>query len=629
MAQSESTPLSPQTLRDVSSDAGHSVGKRPLAPVVSTIRDEEPEPGAIIDETVPDSPESSPFAIWDQRAHAALAQLTAGISPASILQAYGDWWLHLMLSPGKQAELFYEGQHQLARLAAYLPNAMLEHEGGLCIEPLEQDQRFDHPEWRQWPFNLLHQSFLLNQQWWADAMTGVPGVNKHHEQVADFVTRQMLDIVSPANSPLTNPRVLEQTVKQGGQNLVDGAIHALEDAARIASHRPPAGAEQYLPGKTVAITPGKVVYRNQLMELIQYSPTTDKVQAEPLLIVPAWIMKYYILDLSSHNSLVRWLVEQGHTVFIISWKNPGKEERDLGLEEYRKLGIMEALEAVEAIVPSQRIHAIGYCLGGTLLSIAAAAMARARDNRLASLTLLASITDFAKPGELELFIDDSQVHFLEDAMRQQGYLEDWQMKGVFQLLQSEDLIWSRMVSEYLMGERLPTFDLMAWSTDGTRMPYRMHSQYLRHLYLGNELALGRYRVDDHPVRLSDIKLPAFIVATRKDHISPWRSVYRNQLYLHGNITFVLTSGGHNAGVVSEPGHRKRVYQIADKPREAHPTNAETWRAEVPEREGSWWPEWEAWLSEHSSGIVDPPTMGNADKGYPPLQEAPGGYVLER
>lgn len=604
-------------------------GSRPLAPVAGNGDETTPPP------TQPDitetSQEEQPFAAWDQQAHAAIARVTAGISPASILQAYGDWWLHLLLSPGKQTQIVLQGQRQLARLADYLPQAMQEREGKdeACIEPPEEDRRFDAPEWRQWPFNLLHQSFLLNQQWWSNAMTGVPGVNRRHERVTNFVTRQVLDIFSPANSLLTNPRVMARTLERSGVNLVNGVTHAWEDAVNFYRHRPPAGAERYLPGEAVAITPGEVVYRNQLIELIQYRPATERVQAEPILIVPAWVMKYYILDLSPHNSLVRWLVEQGHTVFIISWKNPGKEERDLGLEDYRELGVMAALDVVGTIVPSRRIHAAGYCLGGTLLSIAAAAMARAGDDRLASLTLFASITDFTKPGELELFIDDSQVQFLEDAMRQQGYLEAWQMKSAFQLLQSDDLIWSRLVNDYLMGERLPTFDLMAWSTDGTRMPYRMHSEYLRRLYLGNELARGRYRVDGHPVLLSNIRLPAFIVATRKDHISPWHSVYRNQLYLNGDVTFVLTNGGHNAGVVSEPGHRRRAYQIADKPADAHHVNPETWSDQVPLREGSWWPEWQAWLQEHSSDWVAPPTMGNAEQGYPPLAKAPGQYVRER
>ncbi|MGC3872123.1 PHA/PHB synthase family protein [Halomonas sp. GXIMD04776] len=603
--------------------------KRPLAPEVR-----EPDE-SIADvsesEAVPptDAP-TDPLTRWNQQTHAAIARLTAGISPASLLQAYSDWWMHLALSPGKQAALALEAQQSVFQFAGYLPGAML-HGGEYehCIEPAEQDDRFKDGAWQTWPFNAMHQSFLLTQQWWHNATSDVPGMNHHHEDVVNFMTRQWLDVFSPANSLFTNPVVLKRTAEYGGRNLLEGAVHFQEDAARMARRQPPVGAEHFTPGETVAVTPGKVVYRNQLMELIQYAPATDKVQAEPLLIVPAWIMKYYILDLSPENSLVRYLVEQGHSVFMVSWKNPGSDERDMGLEDYRKLGIMEALDAVNAIVPGHKIHGVGYCLGGTLLSIATAIMVRNGDDRLASLTLFASLTDFTEPGELELFIDESQVHFLEDAMREQGYLEDWQMKGTFQLLQSNDLIWSKMVQEYLLGERMPTIDLMAWSTDGTRMPYRMHAQYLRRLYLDNALALGRYRADGQPVLLDDITLPSFLVATRKDHIAPWRSVYRNQLHLGGDTTFVLTSGGHNAGVVSEPGHRHRVYQIADKPADAPYVIAERWRDEVEEREGSWWPEWHQWLLEHSSGQSDLPRMGNDKKGYAPLEDAPGHYVLER
>ncbi|MFD2191588.1 PHA/PHB synthase family protein [Pistricoccus aurantiacus] len=607
-----------------------SLPQRPLAPTTGTPKKEEAHRSAMeANQAAHDLSGEDFFQRWDQQVHAAMAKFTAGVSPASIRQAYSDWWWHLLLSPGKQAQLALQMQRSMVRFAQYAAEAASNPQCQPCVEPLTQDDRFEDSEWQQWPFNVIHQGFLLTQQWWQEASTGVPGMTRHHDEVVTFIGRQLLDMVSPANNPWTNPVVMKRTLEQGGRNLLDGAANAQEDIQRFVNHQPPVGAEKFTPGEAVAVTPGKVIYRNQLIELIQYSPTTGKVQKEPLLIIPAWVMKYYILDLSPENSLVRYLVDQGHTVFMVSWKNPGSAERDLGLEDYRELGIMEALEAVNAVVPNQKVHAVGYCLGGTLLSIAAAVMARQEDDRLASLTLFASLTDFEEAGELEMFIDDSQVHFLEDAMREQGYLEDWQMKGAFQLLQSNDLIWSRVVREYLMGERMGTFDLMAWSTDGTRMPYRMHSEYLRRLYLANELALGRYRTNDHPVLLGDITLPGFLVATRKDHIAPWRSVYRNQLLLGGDLTFVLTSGGHNAGVVSEPGHKHRVYQIADKPADAPYVGAHTWYEQVPEREGSWWPEWQAWLLEHSSGETTPPSMGNPDKGYAPIEYAPGRYVLER
>ncbi|HTH16111.1 MAG TPA: alpha/beta fold hydrolase, partial [Magnetospirillum sp.] len=346
------------------------------------------------------------------------------------------------------------------------------------------------------------------------------------------------------------------------------------------------------------------------------------------LIVPAWIMKYYILDLSPANSMVRWLVSKGHTVFVISWKNPGAEDRDLGMADYRRLGVTAALDVINAIVPGRKVHATGYCLGGTLLSIAASAMARDGDDRLASLTLLAAQTDFEDAGEIMLFIDESQVTYLEDIMWDRGYLDTKQMVGAFQLLRSNDLVWSRMVRRYFLGEDDHANDLMAWNADATRMPYRMHTEYLRRLFLNNLLAKGRYTVEGRPIALTDIRAPICAVGTTKDHVAPWQSVYKIGILTDTEVTFILCNGGHNAGIVSEPGHQHRSYQIATHADADKYIDPNTWAARTPHHEGSWWEAWEAWLVKNSSGdMIAPPAMGAPDKGCPPVADAPGHYVL--
>ena len=426
--------------------------------------------------------------------------------------------------------------------------------------------------------------------------------------------------------PWLNPEVARATLKSGGLNLVQGAGNLIEDARRQLTGEPPIGAEKFRIGETVAVTSGKVVFRNHLIELIQYAPATETVHAEPVLIVPAWIMKYYILDLSPENSLVRYLVEHGHTVFMISWRNPTAEDRDLGLDDYRRLGVLAAVEAISTIVPERKVHLAGYCLGGTLAMIAAAAMRRDGSDRLASLTLFAAQGDFSEAGELTLFIDESEVAYLEAMMWDRGYLDTSQMSGAFQILRSNDLVWSRMVREYLLGERPIMNDLMAWNADATRMPYRMHSEYLRKLFLNNNLASGRYEVDGKPVWVSEPPLPCFAVGTVSDHVAPWRSVYRIHLLVSAEVTFVLTSGGHNAGIVSEPGHPHRSYRIATRPAGGPYVEAEEWKARTPVQQGSWWPEWQSWLATRSRSGAKPPPMGAAEKGLPPLDDAPGTYV---
>ncbi|MYZ47011.1 PHA/PHB synthase family protein [Propylenella binzhouense] len=565
----------------------------------------------------------------DRSVHAAIAGLTGGLSPAALAEAATDWATHLAFSPGKQAYLAGKAARKWARFACYATAAGLGEAATPCIEPLPQDRRFAAPAWQEWPFNLLHQGFLLQQQWWHNATTGMDGVSRQHENVVAFAARQLLDVISPSNFPATNPIVQRRTAETWGGNFLRGFHNFLEDWERQARGQPPVGSEAFRVGREVAVTPGKVVYRNRLIELIQYSPATGAVRPQPVLIVPAWIMKYYILDLSPRNSLVRHLTMQGFTVFAISWRNPGEADRDLGLDDYRTLGIMDALRAVGAIVPGPKVHAVGYCLGGTLLSIAAAAMARDHDDRLETITLLAAQADFEEAGELTLFINASQVRFLEDMMWQRGYLDARQMAGAFQLLRSQDLVWSRVVNDYLMGERAPMTDLMAWNADATRMPYRMHSDYLRRLFLDNDLAEGRFEVGGRPVALTDIRAPIFAVGTERDHVAPWRSAYKIHLLTDTEVTFLLTTGGHNAGIVSEPGHPGRSFRVMTKAASDRYSDPDRWLEQARHSQGSWWPEWVEWLRRHSGAPVPPPRTGSAEAGFPPLCDAPGTYVLER
>jgi polyhydroxyalkanoate synthase len=592
-----------------------------------------PAPGmtllpGLIEGALEAEPDAAQAETLDRLSHAWLGRLTASISPTALRLAYADWLSHLANAPGKQAMLLQKALRKTIRFMLYAAEAAYDPRRPPCIEPLPQDHRFRAPEWQPPPFSLLWQGFLLTQQWWHNATTGVRGVSCANEDIVAFTTRQILDVFAPSNFLATNPEALAATWREAGMNLMRGAMNAIEDWERAIAGKRPVGVDRFRVGHDVACTPGSVVFRNELIELIQYSATTTSVRREPVLIVPAWIMKYYILDLSSENSLVRHLVDAGHTVFMISWRNPGTEQRELAFDDYRRLGIKAALEAIAAICPEAKVHACGYCLGGTLLAIAAAAMARDDDDRLASVSLFAAQVDFTDAGELKLFITDSQVAFLEDMMWEQGYLDTRQMAGAFQLLRSSDLIWSRMVKQYLMGERPPVTDLMAWNADTTRLPYRMHADYLRRLFLANDLAEGRHVVDGRTVALSDIRIPMFVVATRRDHVAPWRSVYKNLLLADAPATFVLASGGHNVGIVSPPATTVGSYQIAERGPGAHhidPTVFE--RAAVPVM-GSWWPAWTDWLDRHSGPAVAPPPIGAQAAGYAVLEPAPGRYVLE-
>ena len=575
-----------------------------------------------------------------------IAKLTGGISPASITLAWMDWAMHIATSPGKQMELTGLLQRQAAEWPVFLKQSVAKSvqlggdddaTSGTAVLK-SADSRFADKGWEQWPYNVMSKAFLQTQDFWQHATAGVRGMTEHHEDVVNFMARQLLDVVSPSNSPLLNPEVFAASSASGGKNLVSGLVHFLQDMGLELpyqhDHEHPIDQPSYQPGHDVAITPGKVVFRNHLIELIQYAPQTDKVYAEPLLIVPSWIMKYYILDLSHHNSMVRFLVEQGHTVFMISWRNPDKDDRNLGMNDYLDQGLYAALSATHKIVKGRAIHSIGYCLGGTLLAIGAAAIDRENSKgdaghpaiaNIASVTLLAAQTDFSEPGELGLFIDESQLAMLDALMWKQGYLDGKQMSGSFQLLNSRDLIWSKIMRDYQLGLRTEPNDLMSWNNDTTRLPYRMHSEYLKQLFLHNDLAKGHYEVHGHAIALNNIHVPMFVVGTAKDHVSPWRSVYKIHVLTDAPVEFVLASGGHNAGIVSEPGHAHRSYQyLPESVRNQTYNDPDVWQAEAQTEQGSWWIFWQNWLKKHSAEKQIKALQPDSDLGA-----APGTYVFEK
>ena len=581
-----------------------------------------------------------PTQVLDDKVQAQLSRAFMGLSPIALGLAAADWALHLAASPGKQMALAQKAW-------ALSQQAMAQGVQSAGQSAPEKDARFKNEAWSQWPYHALKEGFKASDAWWQEA-TQVDGMSRHHRHMVNFFTRQWLDALSPSNWAATNPEVLAKAQQTQGESLRQGLAHWWNDMQALSKARADTPAEQLPPlthavGKDVACTPGKVVFRNHLIELIQYLPTTSKVQPEPVLIVPSCIMKYYILDLSPHNSMVKYLVDQGHTVLIISWRNPDASDRDLKMQDYLSGGVLAAMAAAKASTGAQRVHTMGYCLGGTFLAIVAATLGRlsrkpasqwtekekalvpAGVPELASVMLLAAQTDFSEPGELGVFIDDDQLAGLRRSMQEKGYLSGKEMGGSFQFLASKDLVWSRNTQRYLLGEEDASFDLMSWNADQTRLPARMHTEYLTSLFLNNALAHGQYRFAGATVALMDIRAPMLVVGTTRDHVSPWKSVYKIHLQTDTHVTFVLAAGGHNAGIVSEPGRPRRSYQIASVEDGQGWIDPDDWVAQAPVVQGSWWEAMHAWLTARSGKPITPPAMAAEHV----VCDAPGEYVMVR
>ncbi|CAG0964265.1 polyhydroxyalkanoate synthase [Burkholderiales bacterium] len=494
-------------------------------------------------------------------------------------------------------------------------------------EPHKGDKRFRHESWQDHLlFDYIKQSYLIAARWLHENVASVEGLDEHTKKKVDFFTRQYIDALAPSNFALTNPEVFAETIASGGQNLVKGLHNLLDDIERGNGKLriSMTDAKAFELGVNIATTPGKVVFRNALLELIQYAPTTAKVHERPLLVIPPWINKFYILDLREKNSFLRWAVGQGHTVFVISWVNPDEKLAGKDFEDYLTEGTLAALDAIGKATGAKDVNAIGYCLGGTLLAATLGYLAAKKDRRIASATFMTSLVDFTHAGELEVFIDEDQVASLERKMEERGYLEGSEMATTFNMLRANDLIWSFVINNYLMGRDPFPFDLLHWNSDATRMPAKMHSFYLRNLYMRNALREpGGVTLDGVPIDLSASRVPTYFVSAIEDHIAPWKTTYAGTSILGGPSRFVLSGSGHIAGMINPPAANKYGYwtnaKLADSP--------DAWLEGAKQNEGSWWTDWQAWVGERTGRAVPPRIPGKG--GLKVLGDAPGTYVRTR
>jgi len=551
------------------------------------------------------------------------------VDPLRLTQTFLDFTSKMLADPNRLVQAQLELWQQYMRLWQVTAQRMMGHQVEPVAEPAKGDRRFNDPAWKEEVvFDYLKQSYLLTARWLQSTVKQTQGVDDKTAQKVEFYTRQFVDALSPSNFAHTNPQVVRATVESKGENLVKGLQNLLTDLergkGRLAIRQ--TDMKAFRVGENVATSPGKVVFQNKLMQLIQYAPNTDEVHQVPLLIVPPWINKFYILDLKPENSFIKWATEQGYTVFVISWVNPDEELTKLTFEDYMKLGPLAALDAIEQAIGERKVSAIGYCIGGTLMAATLAYMAARGDDRILACTFFTAQVDFTEPGELGVFIDEHQLAGIEEMMARKGYLEGTDMASTFNMLRANDLIWSFVVNNYLMGKDPFPFDLLFWNADATRMPAAMHIYYLRNMYQRNLLAKpGALVIDNVPIDLGKIAIPVYLQAGKEDHIAPAPSVYKATQLFRGPVRFMLAGSGHIAGVVNPP--RARKYQHWLNETAHNPPTLDDWRAGAIEHPGSWWNDWDQWLSEKSGSKVPARVPGAG--GLPALEDAPGSYVKVR
>ncbi|MBW2367867.1 MAG: class I poly(R)-hydroxyalkanoic acid synthase [Deltaproteobacteria bacterium] len=544
----------------------------------------------------------------------------------------GDSFLKLTAAMMADPSSILKAQLSLAKNYMDLWRNMAEKWMGKPVEPVpepvpktdKKDRRFNHPDWTDNPlFDYIKQSYLLTADWLKDTVADTHGLSGKDAQKVEFYTKQFIDAMSPSNFLMTNPAALRETIDSKGENLVRGLENMLADfkagkGKLKIRHTDEAAFEV---GVNVATSPGKVIFQNELIQLIQYTPTTKTAYKRPLLIFPPWINKFYILDLTPRNSFIKWMVAKGYTLFVVSWVNPDEKLSQKTFRDYMVDGIMASLDAIELATGENEVTAIGYCIGGTLLEIALSYMAQKGDERIKAATFFTTQVDFSEPGELAVFIDDDQINALEEKMAETGYLDTSEMQITFNMLRANDLIWSYVVNNYLMGKEPYPFDLLYWNSDSTRLPSALHIFYLREMYLHNRLVQpGGITIDDVPIDLRKIEIPVYIQSGREDHIAPYASIFKAKKLYSGPTRFILAGSGHIAGVVNPPAAKKYKYWV----NEAQPNDLEQWIDGATEHPGSWWPDWHKWLSRLSGRRV--PARQPGDGALKPIEDAPGSYV---